>query len=69
MFVPDFVETFTVLPTVWPSEASNAAVCTLNSLMAVCGGENATRGRRAVGEGIRYTVDRELVLVVATAVR
>jgi hypothetical protein len=38
------METFTVLPMVWPSAASNVEVWMRNSLMANCGGENATRG-------------------------
>ena len=42
--VPDLMETFTVLPMVWPSAASKVEVWILNSLMANCGGEKATRG-------------------------
>ncbi len=42
-FVPPLVLMFTTEPMVWPSVASNADVCTLNSLMDACGGENATR--------------------------
>lgn len=36
-------EMLTTDPVVWPSEASNTEVCTLNSASDACGGENATR--------------------------
>src|ERR1700694_2964480 len=42
-FVPPLVLTLTSDPVVWPTEASNGEVCTLNSPMDACGGENATR--------------------------
>src|SRR6185436_2618846 len=46
LFVPPLVLTFTTEPVVCPSEASKAEVCTLNSPMEACGGENATRTLR-----------------------
>src|SRR3954454_20099252 len=41
--VPPLLLMLTTEPIVWPLEASNDDVCTLNSWMEACGGENATR--------------------------
>ena len=68
VLVPALVETFTVLPMVWPSEASNAEVCTLNSLMASWTAARRRRGRGAIGKRVGDAVDGEFVLVVAAAI-
>ena len=41
--VPPLLLILTTDPMVWPLDASNEDVCTLNSWMAACGGEKATR--------------------------
>src|SRR3954464_8746093 len=40
---PPLLLMLTTDPMVWPLDASKDDVCTLNSWMAACGGENATR--------------------------